>query len=59
VASLVATIADLKDRLVRIEAGGVAVGSARTERRLDMGQVVAVVAFIVAIASVMILVFKK
>jgi hypothetical protein len=31
----------------------------RTERRLDLGQVIAVVAVIVAITSVMILVFKK
>jgi hypothetical protein len=31
----------------------------RTERRLDLGQVIAVVAVIVAIASVMILAFKK
>lgn len=43
-----------------ISEGSVSGGAySRTERRLDLGQVIAVVAVIVAIVSVMIVVFKK
>jgi len=64
--SQAATIADLKDRVVRLESGGVATATERTEQRaertaqrLDIGQVIAVVSVIVAILSVVLYVLKK
>jgi hypothetical protein len=57
--SLSDQVTDLKERVVRIESTGVGVSSARTERRLDIGQVVAVVAVIVAVLSVVLYALKK
>jgi hypothetical protein len=65
-ASQAALIADLKERLVRLESGGLATvaaageqRAARGERRLDIGQVVAVVSVIVAVLSVVLYILKK
>jgi hypothetical protein len=55
--SLSREMADLKERLVRLEAGGVAVAGAHSERRLDMGQVISVLAVIAAVAAVLISAF--
>ena len=57
--SQAATISDLKDRLVRIESGGVATGAARSERRLDTGQAIAALAALVAVIAVIISIFHK
>lgn len=58
IGSQAATIADLKDRVVRLESGGVATATARTEHRADRGAsltsaqvVIAVVLAVVAIAA--------
>ena len=52
-------IGELKERIDRGEGADKGVAGFRTERRLDLGQVIAVIAVIVAIISVMIVVFKK
>ena len=53
-----AKIEALKERLDRGEGGHAGTVEYRTERRLDLAQVIAVVSVIVAIAAVMILAFK-
>ena len=50
---------ELKDRMARTEGGTSGVSANRAERRLDIGQIVAVVAVIVAVISVVVLIFKK
>jgi hypothetical protein len=52
--SQAATISDLKDRLVRLEAGGVATGAAHSERRLDNGQLLAVLGLILVAAGIIV-----
>jgi hypothetical protein len=50
---------DIKERVVRIESMGVGASSQRTERRLDMSSVVAAIAVIVAVVSVIVVALKK
>jgi hypothetical protein len=58
-ASQAAISADLKDRVVRIESGGVAMAGARAEKRLDAGQIMQTIVTIVAVISILIVVFRK
>jgi hypothetical protein len=57
--SQAATIADLKDRVVRIESMGVGSAARRTDARLDLGTILAAVAIVVSVAAVLVLAFKK
>ena len=53
-ASQAATIADLKDRVVRIESGAVGSAAARSETRLNAGQAVAIIGLIIAVAAIIV-----
>jgi hypothetical protein len=57
-ASQAATISDLKERVVRIESMGVGAAGQRTERRLDYGTLIAAVAILVSLATVLVVAFK-
>lgn len=57
--SLSNTFADIKERVVRLESMGVGASAQRSERRLDMGQVIAVLAVVAAIVAIIISVFHK
>ena len=54
-----ARITELKERIDRGEGGTAGAREAHTERRLDLGQVIAVIAVIVAVVSVMAFILKK
>ena len=58
-ASQAANIADLKDRVVRIESGGVATSAAHTEQRLTINQIVAVLAIVASVAIGILLATRK
>jgi hypothetical protein len=57
--SQAATIADLKDRVVRIESTGAGISASRADQRLNMGTVIAAVAVLVAIVSFILYAVKK
>jgi hypothetical protein len=64
--SQAALITDLKERIVRIEAGGVATTGARAEQRLDKGSsmatimaIIASVAILISVITVVALILKK
>lgn len=54
-----ANIADLKDRVVRLETGGIVSAVSKSEHRLDLGSVMAAVSTIVAVVAVLLVLFKK
>lgn len=54
-----ARITELKERIDRGEGSTAGAGSYRTERRLDLGQLIAVVAVIIAVVSVAAFIIKK
>jgi hypothetical protein len=58
-ASLSVQFTDVKERVVRIESSGVGAAGARTERRLDVGAIVAAIAVLVSIAAIIVIAFKK
>jgi len=57
--SLTSTVADIKDRVVRIESAGAGAASTRTDQRASIGTVIAAVATLVAVISFVLYVVKK
>jgi hypothetical protein len=58
-ASLADQLTDIKERVVRIESTGAGASGARTEQRLNAGQVIAALAVLVAVVSIILYVVKK
>ena len=58
-AALTAALADLKDRVVRLETGGIVNAASKSDHRLDVSTIVATVSLFVAIAVALLLAFKK
>jgi len=56
---LVATLGDIKERVVRLEAGGTAKSTARTESRLDTAGLLQLIVTVAAVITVVIVILKK
>jgi len=57
--SLTSTVADIKDRVVRIESTGAGAAGQRTDQRLNLGTVIAAAAVLIALVSLVLYVTKK